>query len=68
MLGTSNEPATGLGSGDVAPDVVITSNVVQVRAERAGTGSGRVYTITASASDLAGNQVTASATCTVPHH
>jgi hypothetical protein len=66
VLGTSNEPATGLGSGDVAPDVVITSNLVQVRAERAGTRLGRVYTVTASASDLAGNQATASATCTVP--
>jgi hypothetical protein len=63
---TSNEPATGLGSGDVAPDVVITNNLVEVRAERAGTGSGRVYTVTASASDLAGNHATASATCTVP--
>jgi hypothetical protein len=63
---TSNEPANGLGDGDAAPDVIVTNGVVRVRAERAGNGSGRVYTITFSASDLAGNQGTASGTCTVP--
>ena len=35
---TSNEPATGTGDGDIAPDVVITRGIVQVRAERAGNG------------------------------
>jgi hypothetical protein len=41
--------------------------VVQLRAERLGSGSGRTYTITATAADLAGNSTTSSATCIVPH-
>jgi len=64
---TSNEPATGTGDGDIAPDVVITRGIVQVRAERAGNGAGRTYTMTARASDRAGNVATTTATCMVPH-
>jgi hypothetical protein len=64
---TSNEPATGTGDGDLEPDVLITGGAVQLRAERAGNGTGRVYTITATASDLAGNTASATATCKVPH-
>ena len=68
VTGTSNE-----GSGDPqSPDIVVTPNgtggfVVQLRAERSGNGNGRVYSLTATASDLAGNTATATATCTVPH-
>ena len=64
---TSNEPENGTGDGDLAPDFVISGGAVQVRAERAGNGSGRIYTITATASDLAGNTTTQTATCKVPH-
>ena len=32
-----------------------------------GNGPGRVYTLSATATDLAGNATTAVATCTVPH-
>jgi len=54
------------------PDIVITPNatggfVVQLRADRLGSGNGRVYTLNATASDLAGNTATIAATCTVPH-
>ena len=41
--------------------------VVQLRAERLGTLGDRIYTLTATAKDLAGNTATAKATCTVPH-
>jgi PKD repeat protein len=64
---TSNEPANGTGDGDLEPDVLITGGAVQLRAERAGNGTGRVYTIKATASDLAGNTASATATCQVPH-
>ena len=64
---TSNEPANGTGDGDLEPDVLITGGAVQLRAERAGNGTGRVYTIKATASDLAGNTASATATCKVPH-
>lgn len=67
VTATSSEPELGSGAGDLAPDVVISNGVVEVRAERAGTGLGRVYTITASASDRASNLASATATCTVPH-
>lgn len=40
---------------------------VWLRAARLGTGDARVYTLTATATDLAGNTTTAVATCTVPH-
>src|SRR5262245_4485800 len=40
---------------------------VWLRATRLGKGDGRRYSITASASDLAGNLVTATAACDVPH-
>jgi hypothetical protein len=53
-------------------DIVITRNasggfIVQLRAERLGTGTGRIYTLTATAADLAGNRAMATATCVVPH-
>lgn len=53
------------------PEFVVSGNAlqpqaVQLRTERSGSGSGRVYTITASASDLAGNTASSSAICTVP--
>jgi len=41
---------------------------VALRAERLGTGTDRVYTITASAVDNAGNATSAVASCTVPHN
>lgn len=67
VTGTSNEP-----SDPSNPDIVITPNgsggyVVQLRADRLATGTGRTYTLNATAGDLAGNIATATATCTVPH-
>jgi hypothetical protein len=63
----SNEP-----QDPAVPDAVITGSglqprVVQLRADRLGNGNGRIYTITASAADLAGNQTISKAICTVPH-
>jgi hypothetical protein len=59
---TSNEPVSGSD-----PDIVVTNGIVQVRAERMGSGKGRIYTISASAMDQAGNTQSATGTCTVPH-
>jgi hypothetical protein len=65
---TSNEPANGLGDGDAAPDwEIVDAHHIRLRAERAGTGSGRIYTITATCSDGNGNTATQSTTVTVPH-
>jgi tetratricopeptide (TPR) repeat protein len=63
---TQDEPVSGLGDGDTGPDAVIQGGTVLVRAERSGTGNGRVYRIAFQATD-------GSASCTglvrvvVPH-
>jgi len=41
--------------------------MVSLRAERAGNGNGRTYTISATATDAAGNTASATGTCVVPH-
>jgi parallel beta-helix repeat protein len=55
----SSEPDSGAG------DIVIDGSAIQLRADRSPSGNGRVYTITAIATDFADNSVTATATCTV---
>ena len=67
VTANSNEP-----SSPGTSDVVISPNgsggfTVQLRADRLGNGTGRVYTVKATAMDLAGNTTAVSATCTVPH-
>src|SRR4030095_17037828 len=53
---SSNEPINGTGDGDISPDWQIVNNhLVKLRAERAGIGSGRVYTITITANDGCNN-------------
>ncbi|MDB5251853.1 MAG: C-terminal target protein [Flaviaesturariibacter sp.] len=66
---SSNEPESGSGDGDdEAGDWVVTDNHrVKLRAERAGGGDGRVYTVTITATDAAGNQSTQAVLVTVPH-
>jgi hypothetical protein len=64
---TSSEPVNGLGDGDTAPDWLVSSSALQLRAERAGGGSGRVYTVTYTITDAAGNTAQVSATVVVPH-
>jgi hypothetical protein len=64
----SNEPVNGLGDGDTSPDWVITGDLtVNLRAERSGAGSGRIYTITVECTDQSGNSSTDTETVTVPH-
>lgn len=65
---SSNEPENGLGDGDKAPDWKITGDLtVNLRAERSGKGSGRVYTITVTCTDDAENTSTGTTSVTVPH-
>ena len=53
----SNEPVNGTGDGDTEPVdyEVIDNHTVLLRAERAGTGDGRIYTITITSTDDCGN-------------
>ncbi len=69
---TSDEPENGLGDGDAAPDIVDaalgTADIeFKLRAERAGGGDGRVYTIVYGVSDACGNSSQAVAHVEVPH-
>lgn len=65
---TSNEPVNGLGDGDTAPDWQITGDLsALLRAERSGTGSGRIYTLSIVCEDEVGNSSHGSATVEVPH-
>lgn len=64
----SNEPVNGLGDGDTAPDWLITGNLTaNLRAERLGNGTGRIYTLAVACSDAAGNLATGTVLVTVPH-
>jgi hypothetical protein len=54
------------------PDYVVTPDgaggyIVSLRADRLGTGPGRLYTVTATARDLADNVRTMTVSCAVPH-
>ena len=65
VTGSSNEAVSP------GPDVVITPTGagfgLQLRADRDGGGSGRIYSLTATATDRAGNAATVPASCVVPH-
>jgi len=65
----SNEPANGNGDGNTAPDWEVTGNLtLKLRAERAGGGNGRVYTITVESRDASGNPSVRTVTVSVPHN
>jgi hypothetical protein len=65
---TSNEPDDGLGDGDEPNDIEIKNDTTfRLRAERSGTGDGRIYTITYEVTDACGNSALTTATVTVPH-
>jgi len=63
----SNEPVNGTGDGDMAPDwEIVDAHHLRLRAERAGAGSARVYTITINCVDGAGNATSKTVTVSVP--
>jgi hypothetical protein len=64
---TSSEPASPGQPDTVTTGSGLDPRAISLRAERVGNGPGRVYTLSATASDLAGNVTTVGATCTVPH-
>ncbi|MFC1738457.1 hypothetical protein ACFL1G_05330 [Planctomycetota bacterium] len=70
----SSEPEDGIGDGSTEPDFVIVSIdsqtgliELQLRAERAGKGDGRTYTIIITATDASGNSSTAEVQILAPH-
>lgn len=68
----SNEPDHGLNNGDKPNDIQNANfgtedTSFDLRAERLGTGNGRVYNVTYIATDKAGNKSIQKVTVTVPH-
>jgi len=68
-VATSDEPDDDLGDGNTSDDIVIGADCrsVQLRAERAGTGDGRVYTVTLRVRDSGGAVTRADFEVSVPH-
>ena len=65
---SSNQPANARGDGNTAPDwEVVDAHHVRLRAERAGPGGDRIYTITLTCTDAAGNSTVQRTTVIVPH-
>ena len=70
---TSNEPDNGLGDGDTPNDIQgaivgTDDRSFLLRAERSGTGTGRIYTVRYRARDASGNVTFATADAKVPHN
>jgi endonuclease G len=64
---SSNEPPNGTGDGNTTTDwIVIDAHHVQLRAERAGGGSGRIYTLTVTCADASGHSSSNATTVIVP--
>lgn len=64
---TSDEPVIGTGDGKRDYDwEIISPTLVRLRAERAGGGDGRIYTITVTCTDKSGNTTVRTATVSVP--
>jgi hypothetical protein len=67
---TQDEPVNGAADGNTSPDGFLSSplsNKAKVRAERAGTGDGRVYRLHFTATDTHGGSCSGTATVGVPH-
>ena len=65
---TPNEPADGRGDGSMEPDwQIVGPMAVQLRAERSGTGDGRVYDLTGTCTDAADNATRFTVTVRVAH-
>lgn len=63
---TQDEPINGLGDGDTGPDAFESGNNILLRAERAGSGNGRVYAVQFKATDPDGASCTGTVKVSIP--
>ena len=64
---TSDEPENGTGDGDQAPDWdVLNDHHIKLRAERAGNGDGRIYSVKVTCTDAHGNTASGTRSVLVP--
>jgi hypothetical protein len=65
----SSEPDNSIGDGNTVNDIIILNDFAfNLRAERSGTGLGRIYTVTYKATDVSGNYALTSVVVEVPHN
>lgn len=64
---TQDEPVNAKGDGNTSPDAVIQAGAASVRAERSGSGNGRVYQVSFKAEDGKGGSCTGAVKVSVPH-
>lgn len=65
---TSDEPQSGTGNGDQSPDWgILNDHHIKLRAERAGDGDGRVYTVKITCTDQYANSTGGTRIVLVPH-
>ena len=64
---TSDEALDSTGDGNTDPDIILTCDGADLRAERSGSGDGRVYTLSWRAEDAAGNTTVGDCHVVVPH-
>jgi uncharacterized repeat protein (TIGR01451 family) len=66
---TQDEALDGLGDGDTSPDALAgpAGDQVRLRAERSGTGDGRVYRVSFTVTDGLGGECSGVVTVGVPH-
>jgi hypothetical protein len=62
-----DEPINGLGDGDTTPDAAVSGNDILLRAERSGTGNGRVYVVQFTATNSDGEHCNGTVRVSVPH-
>ncbi len=68
LVVSSSEPQNGTGDGDTGPDwQIVDGHHVKLRAERAGAGPGRTYTIGVICGDSGGAVSSTTALVRVPH-
>jgi hypothetical protein len=64
---TQDESVNGLGDGDTSPDAAVSGNQILLRAERSGTGNGRVYVVQFNAANPDGASCSGTMKVAVPH-
>jgi hypothetical protein len=64
---TQDEPINGLGDGDTSPDAAVSGNNILLRAERVGTGNGRVYVVHFTATAAESASCSGTVKVSVPH-
>jgi len=63
---TQDEPVNGQGDGDTGPDAFLIDGCLFLRAERSGTGNGRVYVVSFVVRDTYGEECSGTVSVSVP--